>query len=460
MLRDKRSILYLSMLTSDLALTVMSFFIAYWLRSSIPLPWFKEGGIYPLVPTMKALLLLLPLWWILYYRLGQYSPIKILGRYTLPLLPAYRANLIGLLVAITIAYFLKIASVSRALVLLFFLANCLLLTAWRLLLLLFSQRMYFHDRDNRHVLIVGDERNVPNLDSFARLQEEWGVKVVETLERRSPERLAAALQSMVIDDVIFTLGKTKLHDIEEDILLCEQRGVAIHIMTDWFKDRTGKVRMEDFFGLPMISLNSAKRKAWETVVKRAIDLAVAGLGIVVLSPLLAVIAGVIKLTSPGPALFTQTRCGLNGRLFHLYKFRSMISGAETMQEGLRERNEMSGPVFKLTDDPRLTAVGRFLRRTSLDELPQLWNVVRGEISLVGPRPLPAYEIKKFKLNEQRRLSVLPGITCLWQISGRNDIDFTEWMKLDMQYIDTWSLWLDLKILLLTIPVVLLQKGAR
>lgn len=172
------------------------------------------------------------------------------------------------------------------------------------------------------------------------------------------------------------------------------------------------------------------------------------------------IAALIKLTSPGPVLFAQTRAGLNGRPFRLYKFRSMIQGAEKLQDKLQDRNEMSGPVFKIANDPRLTRVGRFLRRTSLDELPQLWNVLRGDISLVGPRPLPAYEVKKFKLREQRRLSVMPGITCLWQISGRNEVGFDEWMRLDMRYIDTWSLWLDIKILLLTIPAVLVQRGAR
>ena len=459
MLRDKRTVLRLSMMAIDMVITVAAFFTAYWLRVALPVPWFQEGGVYPLAVTMKALLLLLPLWWSLYQRLGQYHPIKILGRYTLPLLPAYRANLIGLAVAIIIAYFLKLASVSRALVLLFFIVNCLLLTLWRLLLL-FSPRLSSSSRDSRHVLLVGDAGRLPQLGAFERLGEEWGVTVVETLERRDPERLGAALQSMVVDDVVFSLGRTKLHDLEPDILLCEERGVAIHIVTDWFRDRTGRARMDEFYGIPVISIDSTKRRAWEVVAKRTIDLLCSGLALIALAPLLAVIAALIKLTSPGPVLFAQTRAGLNGRPFRLYKFRSMIQGAEKLQDKLQDRNEMSGPVFKIANDPRLTRVGRFLRRTSLDELPQLWNVLRGDISLVGPRPLPAYEVKKFKLREQRRLSVMPGITCLWQISGRNEVGFDEWMRLDMRYIDTWSLWLDIKILLLTIPAVLVQRGAR
>jgi lipopolysaccharide/colanic/teichoic acid biosynthesis glycosyltransferase len=170
----------------------------------------------------------------------------------------------------------------------------------------------------------------------------------------------------------------------------------------------------------------------------------------------------VKFSSPGPVLFRQQRAGLNGRPFQLLKFRSMRSGAETEQAGLAAKNEMTGPVFKISRDPRVTAVGRFLRRHSLDELPQLWNVLRGEMSLVGPRPLPVEEVKRFNDDaHRRRLSVRPGLTCLWQISGRNDIaQFEDWVRLDLAYIDQWSLWLDFKILLGTIPVVIFGRGGR
>jgi len=462
MLGEKRSILNISMLASDMVITILSFFVAYWLRTTsvFQFSWFSEAPLYPLWLYMKVLLLLLPLWWILYLRLGRYQPIKILGRYTFPLLPVYRVNVLGLLIAISIGYFLKVASVSRALVLLFFAVNCLLQTLWRLFLLAFLQRVYFHESDFRQVLVVGDARKISKLNGFISGKNEWGIKVIEVMEKPSPECLAAVLQQRVIDDVIFTIDSSKLSQIEDDITVCEQMGVGIHIVTEWFRSRASKAWMDDFYGVPMLTLSSTRRRPWELLIKRTIDIFLSGVGIIFLLPLMAVVGLIIKLTSPGPVLFAQTRCGLNGRLFKLYKFRSMVQDAEKRLESLKDRNEMTGPVFKIKDDPRLTPIGKFLRQTSLDELPQLYNVLKDDMSIIGPRPPLPEEVQKYKLWQRRRLSVTPGITCLWQISGRNDINFDQWMKLDMQYIDTWSFWLDLKILLLTIPVVLLQKGAR
>jgi lipopolysaccharide/colanic/teichoic acid biosynthesis glycosyltransferase len=179
-----------------------------------------------------------------------------------------------------------------------------------------------------------------------------------------------------------------------------------------------------------------------------------------LAQLLVVVAAAIKASSKGPVFFVQQRIGYNGRVFKCLKFRTMVANAEEMKKDLVPLNEMDGPVFKIKDDPRITAVGRLLRKTSVDELPQLINVLKGDMSLVGPRPPVPEEVSKYKLTDRRRLSIRPGITCIWQVNGRNTITFEDWMKLDQQYIDQWSLWLDLKILLKTIPVVLLQKGAR
>jgi exopolysaccharide biosynthesis polyprenyl glycosylphosphotransferase len=212
----------------------------------------------------------------------------------------------------------------------------------------------------------------------------------------------------------------------------------------------------------MLVFRSTPEDSWQALAKQAIDVVGAFFLLLALSPLLLIVTVWIRLTSPGPVLFKQQRSGLNGQPFTMLKFRSMISNAEQKKQELAALNEMSGPVFKLTDDPRVTPVGRFLRKYSVDELPQLVNVLRGEMSLVGPRPLPVDEVMRFDdFAHRRRLSVKPGLTCLWQVSGRNNVtDFKDWVRLDLEYIDNWSLWLDLKILVRTVPVVLMGTGAK
>ena len=208
--------------------------------------------------------------------------------------------------------------------------------------------------------------------------------------------------------------------------------------------------------------HSAPAASLQGLAKQMIDFAGAAALLVLLSPVLLGCALLVKITSPGPILFRQKRSGINGRPFTMYKFRSMATNAEQRKHELAAMNEMSGPVFKVANDPRITPVGGFLRRFSLDELPQLFNVLKGAMSLVGPRPLPVDETRRFEdLAHRRRLSVKPGLTCLWQISGRNEVnEFSDWVRLDLEYIDNWSLWLDIKILFRTIPVVFIGTGAK
>jgi exopolysaccharide biosynthesis polyprenyl glycosylphosphotransferase len=209
----------------------------------------------------------------------------------------------------------------------------------------------------------------------------------------------------------------------------------------------------------VLALDATSIRLWQAAIKRLMDIAVSGLLLTILSPLFLVITLAVKLSSPGPVLYRQVRNGLRGREFMMLKFRSMVLGADGQFEQLREKNEMSGAAFKMADDPRVTRVGRFLRRFSLDELPQLFNVLKGDMSLVGPRPLIASEKDKYEEWQRRRMSVRPGLTCLWQINGRNTIDFERWMQLDLQYIDNCSILRDLKIILKTLPAMLRGRGA-
>jgi len=285
------------------------------------------------------------------------------------------------------------------------------------------------------------------------------VKVIGTMED-----LRRILTKSVVDELIFALPLKKVKDVQEYISFAEELGVHVRIMPDWqiqkimYRPETASISFETFAQLPTLSLSSTPQKDLDLLMKGLIDYIGALIGLVMLSPLFILIALAIKLTSRGPVFFVQERSGLNGRRFPLYKFRTMVQNAEELRDELLADNEMDGPVFKVKNDPRITLVGRFLRKTSLDELPQLFNVVRGHMSLVGPRPPLPEEVEKYTPAQRRRLSMKPGLTCIWQVSGRNNINFEEWMKLDLKYIDNWSLKLDLQLLCRTIVVVFAGTG--
>lgn len=262
--------------------------------------------------------------------------------------------------------------------------------------------------------------------------------------------------------VVIAARHTYFETIERAIHACELEGVEVWLMAELFKTQLSQTTVDDFFGRPMMVFRSGPEASWQGIAKQFLDI-FGALGLLTLSAIpMLIVALLIKLTSSGPVFFRQQRSGLNGLPFTMFKFRSMVTDAEQRKHELAVLNEMSGPVFKVTDDPRVTPIGKLLRKFSIDEFPQLFNVIKGEMSLVGPRPLPVDEVRRFDdLAHRRRLSVKPGITCLWQISGRSNLtDFRDWVRLDLEYIDNWSLWLDLKILLRTVPVVLFGTGAK
>jgi exopolysaccharide biosynthesis polyprenyl glycosylphosphotransferase len=306
--------------------------------------------------------------------------------------------------------------------------------------------------DTRRMIQDVKSRRAENLDVLAELD----------LNERTMTDLVELLHQTSANGVIINAKHTYFGQVEKAIQACEIEGVEAWLVADFFKTQVSHTAIDDFHGRPVLVFRSAPEASWQGVFKQVLDLIVALLLILFLLPVWIFVPLAIHFTSPGPVLFRQRRCGLNGAPFTMLKFRSMVSNAEQLKQELAALNEMGGPVFKVTNDPRITPVGRWLRKWSIDELPQLFNVLRGEMSLVGPRPLPVDEVRRFDdPAHRRRLSVKPGLTCLWQVSGRNKVkDFKDWVRLDLEYIDNWSFWLDLKILWRTIPVVLTGEGAK
>jgi exopolysaccharide biosynthesis polyprenyl glycosylphosphotransferase len=274
------------------------------------------------------------------------------------------------------------------------------------------------------------------------------------------EDLPSILKEKQVDFVVFAVGKKFLNKIENSLKVCEEMGVKVSILADFFPMKFAKRKIDSFFGSPMLCYDPAPGQYFPIILKSLLDRFLAMMGLIIAFPAMAGAAIAVKLTSPGPAIFKQPRCGLNGRKFMLYKFRTMVQDAEQLKNDLMKFNEVDGAAFKMTNDPRITRVGKFLRKTSIDELPQLFNILKGEMSFVGPRPPLADEVIHYDLWQRRKLSMKPGLTCLWQISGRSNVSFEQWMKLDLEYIDHWSLWRDAQIMARTVPAVLKGTGAR
>ena len=329
--------------------------------------------------------------------------------------------------------------------------------------------------DHRTVLIVGTGKTARGFADKVLSNTRFGMKILGFIdwEKRTDlwryadipcvgnlKDLPEILINNQVDWVVFAVGRRFLGKIEKSIEVCEEMGIQIAVLADFFPLKLAQKRVDSFFDSPLICYDTGPRKEFPLIFKGLIDKGLAALGVVISSPILMLTMFAVKLTSKGPAFFKQERCGLNGRKFTLYKFRTMVPDADKKKKKLMRFNEMDGAAFKMKDDPRVTPLGSFLRKTSIDELPQLINIIKGDMSFVGPRPPLVDEVANYDLWQRRKLSMKPGLTCLWQISGRSDVTFEQWMKLDLKYIDNWSLWEDAKILAKTVPVVLKGSGAR
>lgn len=326
------------------------------------------------------------------------------------------------------------------------------------------RRRMGNEQTRRRVILVGGNDDTSGLEQTLRLGDFGDVQVAARVDLNEVplDQLAELLHQHSANAVIISPRQTLFGTIEQAIQLCELEGVEVWLLADFFKTRISQTTVDEIHGHPLLVFRTGPEASWQALGKSIIDFVGAAFLLIVTAPVMLLACAAVRFSSTGPVFFRQQRAGLNGRPFTMLKFRSMVTNAEQLKQELDQLNEMTGPVFKVTNDPRITPVGRILRKWSIDELPQLFNVLQGEMSLVGPRPLPIEEVARFDdLAHRRRLSVKPGLTCLWQISGRNNLrDFQEWVRLDLEYIDNWSLWLDIKILVRTVPVVLSGAGAR
>lgn len=368
-----------------------------------------------------------------------------------------------LLAVTAVMYFFRLPGLSRAVILLFGVFSVAALFAKDLVFQAHMRRRAKKGKDATQIILVGSEERNAEFEKLIEEHPEWNFRIAAKLDpaSHSLDELPTMLHRHAVGCVVFSVTQTSFSEMEKAILACEVEGVEAWLVADFVKTSIARATVDDFHGKPLLIFRTTPDVSWQLVCKRLIDIVGATVGLLVLGPLVMLPVAIgIKLTSPGPILFRQKRSGLHGRLFTMYKFRSMVNNAEMLRAELEAFNEVPGPVFKMENDPRVTAFGRFLRKTSIDEMPQFWNVLMGDMSLVGPRPPIPSEVQHYDPWHRRRLSMKPGLTCLWQVSGRNKIGFDQWMKLDLQYIDNWSLWLDFKILARTIPVVLTGLGAR
>jgi len=325
------------------------------------------------------------------------------------------------------------------------------------------------------VLIIGTGERAKECLKELSNRSEWGIEIIGYLDpdcdrvgqyiMDTPvigtiDDITDCLKSSVVDEIIIAIPRSMLKDVEHIAEACEEEGIKLRFMADLFNLQVARISLIQIGKIPLLTLEPVAQDEIKLLVKRCYDLILVLLTMPIILLITGIIAIAIKLDSPGPVFFVQQRVGLKKRLFPMPKFRSMIQDAEEKMKEIEHLNEAEGPIFKIANDPRVTRVGRFLRKTSLDELPQLFNVLKGQMSLVGPRPMSIRDVDLFDKGIQRkRFSVKPGITCIWQISGRSNLPFETWIELDLQYIENWTLWLDVKILFKTIPAVLLSKGA-
>jgi len=390
---------------------------------------------------------------------------------------ATQASLIAFSIFIVVVFYTGFSEISKLLIGSFMAISLLALNGLRLSVRALLEYIRRRGYNYQTVLIVGQDTKAKQFADRIMQHSQWGYRILGYIDISPGDRpnlwsyndiaaigaiddLPDIINSRQVDWVVFAVENRELGEIDQAVAICEEMGTRAVVLTDLFPARIANKKIDEFFEFPVLIFDTTPPKSMALIAKGIFDRTAALGALAITTPIMIFTALAIKIFSKGPILFKQERLGINGKKFIMYKFRTMTPEADKFKDSLKDQNEMDGPVFKIADDPRITPLGRWLRKASIDELPQLFNVFKGDMSMVGPRPPLSTEVKRYDPWQRRRLSMKPGITCLWQIGGRNNINFRKWMELDLKYIDNWSLWLDTKILAQTIPAVISQKGAR
>jgi len=454
---------------ADLSVTIFVFLLAFWIRDM-----YGRGDPGEFLSHVALLPLVLAIWSFFLFYFGAYRNPRESSRFDYAWAVG-RAVAGGLVALLTLLFLFKIKYVSRAIVVLFTGLDFLGLLLVRLWFVWYFRRSLGNGDTHLKILIIGTGSRASRLSKALRGNTEWGLHILGHLDPDEAlvgesignaevlgtlNDISSVLKNHIVDEVILAIPRAMIGEVEQIACACEEEGVRFSVMADVFDVHVARMELVEFGGVPLLTLHPVSQEEWKVLLKRIMDLVITLLFLPLVLAVAVVIAIAIKLDTEGPVFFVRQRVGLNKRRFPMFKFRTMIAGSDRMQKELEQLNEAKGPIFKIANDPRITRVGRFLRRTSLDELPQIFNVIRGEMSLVGPRPMSLRDVDLFDKGIQRkRFSVKPGITCLWQVSGRSLLPFTKWLELDLYYINHWTLGLDVKILLKTIPAVVRGTGA-
>jgi exopolysaccharide biosynthesis polyprenyl glycosylphosphotransferase len=474
----KRRFLLSALKSFDLALLAISFLLATIVVGSDSYTVSVEEflAMRVKVSNLGIMILILFAWHVVFSMFNLYASKRLAGPLSV-IVDLLKATTVATICLVIAGWFFSIVLIDFDFLILFWTISSALEIIGRTCLLFALGNIRRYGRNLRHVVVLGTNQRAVEFARRIETKPELGYRVLGFVDDPWPgtpqfvgtgytlctdfDGFSDFLRHNVVDEVANFVPLRSFYEQASNVAtLCEQHGIILRFDSDIFNLKISRSRPDDFDGTPQIATYSGALSGPGAIAKRILDIVVSSVLLIFLSPVFLIVGVLIKLNSKGPVFFSQERVGLNKRRFRIYKFRTMVVNAEKMRAELERLNEVTGPVFKIRNDPRLTPVGKYLRRTSIDELPQFFNVLMGDMSLVGPRPLPVRDYEGFHEDwQRRRFSIRPGITCIWQVNGRNSIPFDQWMEMDMRYVDEWSLWLDLKILASTIPAVLRGSGA-